>query len=492
MVRVALPHGRHKVFRHLKLPSSRLLATAPGPPGPQLAAGARDYPWRQWYRLEKFLKTGQVVVIDGANGTEIQRRGGRPAETFSSGTAALVRPDLCQEVHQAYLESGADVIITNTYSANGNVMASSGNGGRVDECIMAASALARRAALNHVAEHAAQVAQVAASASAAASSSAAAVTAAAARATTSLQSNNAAQVSATGSLKSTRIAAESVNVALHAIEEVHAHAAAAKAAAAAALAASEGLPLPEATPPIEQPEPVRMKGWDSAGFGPSMIVASMSTHPPEMAAGGESSCNAKWPSPEIEERNYFQAARAIRLSGVDMLFLEMMKDSDHAPRAVRAAVSTGLPVFIGFSMRTDKDTGQLVQWSLGNDSVPATPEWFHNLTRILGANMVGVNVMHTDFGTMGPALKFIREDCGWQGPLGCYPDHGRFAAPDWIFQELCIEEAIECVESWIRDYDVKLIGGCCGLGPEYITALSAFTRRYNTEVRHRLNGTASA
>jgi len=281
-------------------------------------------------------------------------------------------------------------------------------------------------------------------------------------------------------------------MALHAMEEVHAHAAAAKAAAAAALAASEGLPLPEATPPIEQPEPVRMKGWDSAGFGPSMIVASMSTHPPEMAAGGESSCNAKWPSPEIEERNYFQAARAIRLSGVDMLFLEMMKDSDHAPRAVRAAVSTGLPVFIGFSMRTDKDTGQLVQWSLGNDSVPATPEWFHNLTRILGANMVGVNVMHTDFGTMGPALKFIREDCGWQGPLGCYPDHGRFAAPDWIFQELNIEEAMECVESWIRDYDVKLIGGCCGLGPEFITALSAFTRRYNTEVRHRLNGTASA
>merc|ERR1740122_530149 len=48
-----------------------------------LAKGARDHPWRQWRRLEEFFATGQVCIIDGANGTEIQRRGGRPAETFS-------------------------------------------------------------------------------------------------------------------------------------------------------------------------------------------------------------------------------------------------------------------------------------------------------------------------------------------------------------------------------------------------------------------------
>jgi len=403
-----------------------------------------------------------------------------------------MRPDLCQEVHQAYLESGADVIITHSYSANGNVMAASGNGGRVDECIMCSSAIARRAALNHVAEYAAQVAQDAATAAAAAASAVSAAATAAARATTSLHSNAAAAVSATGCLKSTQVAAETMSAALHVMEEVHAHAAAAKAAAAAALAASEGRPLPEATPPIEQPMPVRTKGWDSAGFGPAMIVGSLSTHPPEMTEGGESSCDAKWPLPEIEERNYFQAARAISLSGVDMLFLEMMKDSEHAPRAVRAAASTGLPVFLGLSMRTDKETGQLVKWSNGVDSRPVDADWFHDLSRILGDNMVGVNVMHTDFSTMGPALKFIRETCGWQGPLGAYPDHGRFAAPEWIFEELNTEEALDYVKSWVRNYDVQLIGGCCGLGPEYITALSAYTRRHNTEVRQKRKDVADA
>jgi len=272
------------------------------------------------------------------------------------------------------------------------------------------------------------------------------------------------------------------------MEEVHAHAAAAKAAAAAALAASEGRLLPEAPPPIEQPKPVRTKGWDSAGFGPAMIVGSLSTHPPEFPGGGEASEQAKWPSPDVEERNYHEAARAIHLSGVDMLFLEMMKDTAHAPRAVRAAASTGLPIFLGVSMRTDKETGKLVKFSTGTDSDPVTVDWFRELSGILGDGMVGVNVMHTNFNTMGPALKFIREECGWQGPLGAYPDHGRFAAPEWIFQELDTKEAIDYVESWIKNYDVQLVGGCCGLGPDYITALSAFSRRHNTEVRNKRNG----
>ena len=29
--------------------------------------------------------------------------------------------------------------------------------------------------------------------------------------------------------------------------------------------------------------------------------------------------------------------------------------------------------------------------------------------------MVGVNVMHTNFSTMGRVLDFVRNDCGWTG-----------------------------------------------------------------------------
>ena len=52
-------------------------------------------------------------------------------------------------------------------------------------------------------------------------------------------------------------------------------------------------------------------------------------------------------------------------------------------------------------------------------------------------------------------LQFVREDCGWDGPLGAYPDHGLFAAPEWIFYELDNKEAIEYVEDWVKAYNVQ-------------------------------------
>merc|ERR1719473_1643229 len=93
--------------------------------------------------------------------------------------------------------------------------------------------------------------------------------------------------------------------------------------------------------------------------------------------------------------------------------------------------------------------------------------------------------MHTNFNTVGLALKFLREDCAWEGPIGCYPDHGHFTAPDWVFAELDNATAINYIEEWITKWNVQMIGGCCGLGPEFITAVSAYTRHHNATVRQR-------
>ena len=75
--------------------------------------------------------------------------------------------------------------------------------------------------------------------------------------------------------------------------------------------------------------------------------------------------------------------------------------------------------------------------------------------------MVGINVMHTNFNTMGRVLDFVRNDCGWKGPLGAYPDHGVFKAPEWVFKELDNSEAISYIDDWVQKYNVQLVGGCC-------------------------------
>jgi len=126
-----------------------------------------------------------------------------------------------------------------------------------------------------------------------------------------------------------------------------------------------------------------------------------------------------------------------------------------------------------------------VLWGTGEDAFPLTPEWFHGLADILGESLVGVNVMHTNFTCMPHVLRFVREDCGWKGPLGAYPDHGVFKAPEWVFAELDTVEAMQLVHEWISDYNIQLVGGCCGLGPEYITSLSAAMRAHNAAVRRK-------
>jgi len=481
------------IRRPLAAATFRPLCTAPPsspPPTPAAAAlpsqrqtDAIAHAWQQWGRLERFLATGQVCVIDGANGTEIQRCGGKPAETFSSGTAPLERPDLCQEVHEAYLEAGADILISNSYSANRNVMSPSGNGERAVECILAASAIARRATATHAAAHATKLSTEAAAASAGASATMAAAATAAARATTSTSTNAGAAAAAESAVAASTRATEASLLAERAAQTVLVCAAAANAAASASLAASEGMELPAAAPPMQAPDAVPLQGWDAAGFGPTLVVGSLSTHPPEMKAGGMSSAEASWPAPGEEAAAYGEAGVGHALSGVDMLWLEMMKDGEHAPRAVAAAAASGLPVFLGVSARTDRATGQLVLFGTGEDCVPLRREWFDELRDALGASLCGVNVMHTNFSSTAPALDFVRNECGWDGPLGAYPDHGAFEAPEWVFRELDNSVALEHVESWIKDYGVQLVGGCCGLGPEYITAVAGMARRHNATVR---------
>ena len=69
---------------------------------------------------------------------------------------------------------------------------------------------------------------------------------------------------------------------------------------------------------------------------------------------------------------------------MDMIWLEMMKDEDHAPRCVRAAAESKLPVCMGISARTDPDTGEIVLFGNGEDAIPLTKEWFYKLSGMLG------------------------------------------------------------------------------------------------------------
>jgi methionine synthase I (cobalamin-dependent) len=64
-------------------------------------------------RLVEALHSGRVLVMDGAMGTELQRLGLRDDEC--SVLWNLTHPEEVGRVHMAYLEAGAEVLLTNTF-----------------------------------------------------------------------------------------------------------------------------------------------------------------------------------------------------------------------------------------------------------------------------------------------------------------------------------------------------------------------------------------
>ncbi len=101
----------------------------------------------------------RILILDGAMGTMIQRhrlseadyRGerfrGHPRDLKGDNELlVLTRPDVILDIHRAYLEAGADVIETNTFSSNAISQADYGLEAICHELNLEAARLARRAA----------------------------------------------------------------------------------------------------------------------------------------------------------------------------------------------------------------------------------------------------------------------------------------------------------------------------------------------------------
>ena len=95
--------------------------------------------WRQQ------LEADQIVLIDGATGTELQRRGVPMNEIAWSGVAALTHPDIVRETHEDYIRAGARVITTNTFGSTRQMLEPAGYGDQVEAINRAAVRLARQA-----------------------------------------------------------------------------------------------------------------------------------------------------------------------------------------------------------------------------------------------------------------------------------------------------------------------------------------------------------
>jgi homocysteine S-methyltransferase len=300
-------------------------------------------------RLVERLHNKEILLLDGGVSTEIRRRGVALDKNVWSGLATKTNPDEVRQVHEDYLQAGAQIITANTYST-----------------------------ARHV-----------------------------------LESINLGQESKLLNLKSVQLA---------------------------------------------------QQARDEVAQEEVFIAGSMSSMPPltshrEVAVDGQI------------ESSYQELAEVLADAGVDLIIAEMMRDVENASLVIKAAVSTGLPVFIGFSamMAENGVDVRSLRWKNADDTTSAHD--FGEMVETLkpfGGQAAGI--MHTRVEDTAAALEVLRQH--WSGPLLAYAETGKLILPDWRYEEVSSPEdyAVE-IEGWIEHYGVQIVGGCCGTGPEHIRVL---------------------
>jgi S-methylmethionine-dependent homocysteine/selenocysteine methylase len=96
--------------------------------------------------LKSRLNRGEMIVLDGALGTELERRGVSVPLPLWSAQALLDAPDTVRAIHEDYVRAGADILTANTFRVTPRALAKTGRAGEAERILQSAVALAREAA----------------------------------------------------------------------------------------------------------------------------------------------------------------------------------------------------------------------------------------------------------------------------------------------------------------------------------------------------------
>ncbi len=301
--------------------------------------------------LSERLAAGDVILIDGGMGTELQLRGVPMDRIAWSGLAQLTHPEVVRGLHEDYIRAGADVIIANTFGSSRHVLEPGGYGDRVAEANRRAVALASEAR-DRVADR---------------------------------------PVAVAGSMS-------------HALSD-------------------EKSPYP------------RHAGTNTRD----------------------------WRQPEVLQATYREQAELLAESGVDLIVLEMFQGEELSEPAIAAALATGLPVWLGTSVG-HRDAQGFVP-TFNHPAIAFTDA----LGRMVRPGLQAVLVMHSEAADTATGIDLVKA-C-WQGAIGAYPDTGHYEPPLWNFADRIAPAALAAAAvGWVGQ-GARIIGGCCGVGPEHIRVL---------------------
>ena len=189
---------------------------------------------------------------------------------------------------------------------------------------------------------------------------------------------------------------------------------------------------------------------NSGTEGSVVIAASVSTMAPK--------AHAEVPVPyEKALETYREQLGELIKGGPDVAVGEMLVRISDTLAVIEAATELGLPVWVGLSLVRDGDGLYLgIQDRHGGESLQDA------MDAISDKDVASVFIMHTPVDDTGPGLEIVRKD--WTGIFGAYAHFPRDAGT------MDPQRYLEYAKGW-SEQGARIIGGCCGTGPDHIRAL---------------------
>jgi len=96
--------------------------------------------------LSERLQDPQPILLDGATGTELHRRGVETVLPLWSAEALVDAPDVVRQIHREYVDAGSEILTANTFRTYRRTLSHAGWEDRAAELTAVAVELAREAA----------------------------------------------------------------------------------------------------------------------------------------------------------------------------------------------------------------------------------------------------------------------------------------------------------------------------------------------------------
>ncbi len=382
-----------------------------------------------YQKLEERLNAGDVIILDGAIGTELQAMGAPMDEQSWAGTPNLTHPNTVLQMHINYIRAGADVITTNTYSTARHNLEPLGHGDLTFELNTRAVHLAQEAIWRANVDRPVYIAG-------AVSSFGLLTGGEYGNLRHRFTREGRAVMSGLGFLRRGAITAEQSKDNLKEQADLLAE-------------AGVDFMLAECTDSLEQ------RRWISeavASVGLPMWTG-FKVHSSEDDQG-------------MSKDNLKEQADLLAEAGVDFMLAECTDSLEQRRWISEAVASVGLPMWTGFKVHSSEDDQGIRTGYRGEEPFEQV------LEEIIPMGGSVMTVFHSLVDETDAAISILKQ-C-WDGPIAAYPESGRrdYVARfnDGSPNEMDPQGYLEMARKWVSE-GVQVIGGCCGMGLDYIEPL---------------------